>query len=175
VRFRPAFLAAILLGAFSNVLAVQNAAVPIHRVLMNVELGTGINDVKKTYPPIKPWPMTRELNGRVVRIQLQRPDSKVFPIGVDRISLRVLGEQVIMVKAVFDAAQTRKESLADLVRQLAAQYGEPRRIGMTYGWQDDHTLLKAYDEPLPLPKSKGVELRTAVEIVDLDAYPSLQP
>src|SRR5437879_13640374 len=117
--------------------------------------------------------MEREPNDPVVRIQLKKSDTKRFPVGVDRISLETLDERVIRVRAVYDIDQTRKESLTALVKRLSQQYGEPRRIGMTYTWQDEHTLLKAFDEELRLPASKGVELRTAIEVADRDVVSSL--
>jgi hypothetical protein len=172
VRFRRAFLKAFFLGVFPVLLAAQNAAIPINRVLMEIRLGSSLNRVKRIYPPAQTWHITREPNGGVARIQLRRPDCRTFPIGVDRISLETLDDRVVRVKAVFDAVQTRKEPLEGLVAQLSGQYGEPRRIEMTYSWQDGHTLLRAFDEPLPLADRNSVELRTAIEIVDMDVYRS---
>lgn len=81
---------------------------------------------------------------------------------------------MIRVKAIYDARRTRKEPLESLVTRLSEQYGAPRRMEMTYTWQDEHTLLRAFDEALPLSGGRGVELRTAIELVDMDVYRNLR-
>lgn len=173
-RFRLVFLGHALASLCYVLSWAQTPAAPIHRILMEIRLGDSLSQVKKTYPPSQPWHMSQEPNGGITRIQVQRTDCQLFPVGVDRISLETLGDRVIEVKAVFDAAHTRKQPLTTLVTELSEQYGAPSRMNMTYGWQDNHTLIKAFDEALPLKKGKGVELRTAIELIDLDVYRTLR-
>ena len=140
---------------------------------MSVRLGSSLSAIKKVYPPTKPWPSKREPNEGVDRIQLHLEDAKYFPVGVEQIIVDMRRGEVVKVKAVFDTDQTRKQPLSALVKDLSQQYGEPRRIGMTYGWQDDQSLLKAYDAPVK-KKDGSVSLRTAIELSDLAAFRSEQ-
>lgn len=146
-------------------------AITIQRLLMEIPLDSSLHEVEQIYRPTRSWSSSREPGDRVVRIQFQREWCRAFPRGVDRVRLGMLDDRVITVRAVFSAEQTRKEPLSALVNRISAQYGEPRRVAMTYGWQDANTALKVFDQELPLPDGSGVELRTAVELAELKAVP----
>lgn len=142
---------------------------------MDIRLGSSISALQKTYPPTATFPKSGELNGGVERIYIRRYDCRTFPLGVDSIRLELVNGGVVSVKAVFDIEQTNKEPLEMMVRELSQKYGEPFRNGMTYYWRDERTMLSAYDEQVPsVVKKKVVELRTAIELVDLDGYPQPQ-
>jgi hypothetical protein len=169
-RLGRASLEILFIAAYGSLALAQTPVTPIHRVLMEIYLGASLRQVQKTYPPVQSWPTTQEPNSGITRILVHRADTKLFPPGVDWISLEMLDGRVIKIKAIFDPHQTRKQPVAEVVKGLSELYGEPKRKRMTYGWQDSHTSIRIFDEMIPLPKSNGksVELRTAIELADLD-------
>ena len=173
----PRSLRVLGLGALALLAAIASAqnrysSILIDRVLMDIRLGSSLSALKKTFPPTSTFPKHGELNGGVERIYIRRYDCRTFPLGVDVIRLELVNGSVVAVKAVFDIQQTNRESLEIMVRELSQKYGEPFRDGMTYRWRDERTLLSAYDEQIPsTSKKKRVELRTAIELLDLDGYP----
>lgn len=164
------------LGALAGLAVLSSAqrysAINVDRVLMEIRLGSSLSSMQGTYPPTATFPKSGELNGGVERIYIRRYDCRTFPLGVDVIRLELSRGSIVSVKAVFDIEQTNKEPLEMMVRDLSQKYGEPFREGMTYYWRDERTMLSAYDEQVPsVTKKKRVELRTAIELIDLEGYP----
>ena len=168
-RAALAAAAAALLGAALRPPFLRaDERVSVQRSLVSIYLGDGIKDVQTLYPPTREWPTYKE--GRLVRVHIERSYAKYFPEDAETIRIGLRARKVVHVQVVFDAEQTRKKPLSELVVDLSMSYGEPRRRRMSYSWQDGATIMRAFEAELPSADGKATELRTCLEIMDPWVY-----
>lgn len=169
---RAAVLAAVACAAL---LAPPSRAefdedVPIQRYLVNLRLGDIMKEIKQIYPPVRDWPSYLEPGGSITRVHIERPYAKYFPRDADILRLGMRRKQLVHIQVVFDEKYTHDKHLEDLVVDLSLIYGNPRRTGMVYAWQDGRTVLRAFNSEVPSRDGRAIEMRTTLEIFDKGVF-----
>lgn len=129
-------------------------------------LGDTIEQVRRIYPPKRDWSSYREPGGEVVRIHVERAYAKAFPPGTETMRLGMSGGRLVHFQLIYDKDASRRMPLDKLVVELSMSYGEPRRVGLRYFWEDGDTVLVARNAEVPSPDGKGSMLRASVELMD---------
>ena len=164
-------LAAALLLAPAAALrssAEEEESVPIQRYLESLRLGDYLKEVQLVYPPVREWPSYREPGGSITKFHVERAYAKYMPYEVDVIRLGMRWGRLVHLQIVYSDKYAREKPLEKLVVDLSLIYGEPIRRGMVYSWQDGRTLLRAFNEEMPSPDGRAIEMRTSLEIMDRD-------
>jgi len=144
--------------------------VPIKRELHHVKLGCTLGRVRKTFPPTKEWIKVREPNGGLVRIDIDRESARSFSPDVEKMQLGFHWGLLAYLKVIYTKAHTKERPIDKVVTEYAVDYGEPRRDGEMYFWKDGSTVLRVSEAELPAAKGKGVELRTAIEVMNRSVF-----
>lgn len=163
MRALPALLLALV---FAGPARADDETPPVQRYLMNLQLGDVLKEVQIVYPPLREWPSFREPGGVVTRYHVERNYAKYFPGELETLSLGLHWGRVVHIQAIFDGRHTKNKPLEQMVVELSLIYGEPRRTGMTYYWDDGRTLLRAFNSEIKTPDGRAVEIRTTLEIMD---------
>jgi hypothetical protein len=146
---------------------------PIQRYLVSLRLGDTLEDVKKIYPPSKKWPTSEEPGSNMIRVDVRRENARTFPDNVSFMRLSLKNGRLARIVLIYDKHESRRRSLDRLVRELSLQYGEPRRRGPRYWWQDQGAVILAVHAEILSKSGKARELRPSLELMDLDAFHEL--
>ncbi|MCX5787048.1 MAG: hypothetical protein NTX64_00870 [Elusimicrobia bacterium] len=158
-----------LLAAFL-VLGLQARAqddepVAIQRYVESVRLGDYLKEVRLAYPPLRDWPSFRAPGDKLTHYQIERAAAKNFPQGVETMRFALRWGRVVLVQAIFTERRAKERPLEKMVVQLSLRYGEPKRRGMAYTWQDGRTVLRAFNTEISSPGG-AVEMRPSIEIYE---------
>lgn len=160
-----ALLAALLAWA-PPARAQEEERAPVIRHLEGVRLGFYLKEVREVYPPLREWPSFKEPGTKLTRYQLERAYAKNFPRQLDTLRLAFKWGQLVRVQAIYSERRSKEEPLEKLVVRYSMRYGEPKRRGMVYSWQDGKTVLRVFNEEISSAGKAAVEMRPCVEIYD---------
>lgn len=161
-------LAALLLPAFPAARAQEDDETPaLKRYLVDVQLGDGLEEVKRVYPPAADWPATEAKNG-VTRYRVERGAAKSYPAQVSTLFLGFKRDRLVEIQVVYDEKTSRRKPVEKLAGDYALVYGEPRRSGGRFWWSDGRTVLRVFHADIPIAKdgANAVAWRTAVQVFD---------
>lgn len=144
---------------------VSNAEVPILRGLHHLNLLDTAIHVRSVFPPRSKWVKRDDPDTELTTVVLTHENSKDIPPDIERLRLGFRLGLLLYIQAIYTKEHTRRRPIDKVVTEYAVDYGEPRRKGEAYFWQDWRTALRVSEAELPSPKGKGVELRTSVELM----------
>ena len=159
-------LAALLLVA-PGACAQDDEPVAIQRYVESVRLGDYLKEVKLAYPPLRNWPSFQSPGDKLTHYQVERAAAKNFPKDVETLRFAIRWGRVVLVQAIYTEKHAKLQPLEKMVVRLSMRYGEPKRRGMAYTWQDAHTFLRAFNAEISSPGG-AVEMRPSIEIYDAE-------
>lgn len=164
---RALLLALLMLPAFPSARAEEDEVTqPIQRYLVSLQLGDGLEEVRRVYPPAQEWPSSVDPRGRITRYRVERGWAKRFPPKVAILYLGFRKSRLVEIQVVYDAKFSGEKTYSQLAGDLALLYGEPTRSGDRFWWSDSSTVMRVFPAELPVLKDgeKAVEWRTAIQI-----------
>jgi hypothetical protein len=146
----------------------DDEAVSIQRYLVDVQLGDGLESVRRVYPPAQEWPSTVDERTGVTRYRVSRGTAKEFPARVETIFFGFKKGRLAEIEVIYDAKKSNAETVEKLAGEYALVYGEPKRSGDRFWWTDGRTVMRVFPAEVPITKDgdKAVSWRTAVQIFD---------
>lgn len=173
---RSLLLALLMLPAFPAARAEEDEQIqPIQRYLVSLQLGDGLEEVRRIYPPASEWPSSVDPRGRITRYRVEKGWAKRFPQKVQMLYLGFRKSRLVEIQVVYDAAFSREKTHEKLAGEFALLYGEASRSGDRFWWSDSSTVLRVFPAELPVLKDgeKSVEWRTAVQIYQKGVFESV--
>lgn len=162
-----AAVALALAAAFVPPLAAEDEErQPIQRYLESLRLGDYMKEIQLVYPPLREWPSFREPQGKMTKYHIERAYAKHFPWDIDALRLGMRWGRLVHIQVVYNERFAREKPIEKLVLDLSMIYGEPRRKGMVYSWNDGATVLRVFNEENPSADGRSVELKPSIEIYD---------
>jgi len=164
---RALLLAFLMLPAFPAARAQEDEVTqPLQRYLVSLQLGDGLEEVRRIYPPAQEWPSYVDPRGRITRYRVERGWAKRFPQKVQILYLGFRKSRLVEIQVVYDAKFSREKTYAQMAADLALLYGEGSRSGDRFWWSDSSTVLRVFPAELPVLKDgeKSVEWRTSIQI-----------
>jgi hypothetical protein len=166
---RAWLLALLILPLFPRAARAQDDDdTPLQRYLVHVQLGDGIERVRRVYPPASEWPATVEPRTGVTRYKVERGNAKAFPSKVETLYLGFKKGSLVEIEVVYDEKQSRALTVGKVAGEYALVYGEARRSGDLFFWSDGSTVLRVFPAEIPITKDgeHAVSWRTAVQVFD---------
>jgi hypothetical protein len=167
---RALLLALLILPAFPSARAQEEdeEAPKLQRYLVDVQLGDGIEEVRRVYPPATDWPATEQANAGVTRYKLERGTTKVFPPRVQTLYLGFKRDRLVEIEVVYDEKKSHAQTVEKVAGQYSLVYGEPKRSDDRFWWSDGRTVLRVFPAEIPILKDgeHAVEWRTAVQVFE---------
>jgi hypothetical protein len=166
---RSLLLALLILPASAAARAEENEDAPvIQRYLVDVQLGDGIETVRRVYPPAQEWPATEQAHAGVTRYKLERATTKAFPPRVETLFLGFKKGRLVEIEVVYNEKRSGSQPVEKLAGEYALSYGEPKRSGDRFWWSDGKTVLRVFPAEVPIVKDgdHAVSWRTAVQLFD---------
>ena len=141
---------------------------PLQRYLVHVQLGDGLERVRRVYPPAQEWPATVEPRTGVTRYKVERGNAKAFPPKVETLYLGFKKGSLVEIEVVYDEKQSRALTVEKVAGEYALVYGEAKRTDDRFYWSDGKTVLRVFPAEIPIEKDgeHAVEWRTAVQIFE---------
>jgi len=171
---RRLLLAALLLPAFPAARAQDEEAPALQRYLISLQLGDGIEDVRRIYPPAQEWPTLLDPRG-VTRYKVERDWTKFFPKKVQTFHVGFKKGRLVEIQVVYDEKFSKSKTYEQLAAEFALIYGEPHRSGDRFWWSDSNTVLRVFPAELSVLRDgeKVVEWRTSVQVYEKSVFKSL--
>lgn len=167
---RAWLLAVLILPAFLPAARAQEDEeyTPLQRYLVHVQLGDGLERVRRVYPPAQEWPATVELRTGVTRYRVERGNAKAFPAHVETLFLGFKKGSLVEIEVVYDEKQSRSQTVEKVAGEYALVYGEAKRTDDRFYWSDGKTVLRVFPAEIPILKDgeHAFSWRTAVQIFD---------
>jgi hypothetical protein len=170
---RALLLALLILPAFPSARAEDDEEPPkLQRYLVDVQLGDGIEEVRRVYPPATDWPSVDQANAGVTRYKLERGTAKVFPARVETLYLGFKRDKLVEIEVVYDEKKSRAETVEKVAGEYSLVYGEPKRSDERFWWTDGRTVLRVFPAEIPIVNdgAHAVAWRTAVQVFDHSLY-----
>lgn len=141
---------------------------PLQRYLVHVQLGDGLERVRRVYPPAEEWPATVEARTGVTRYKVSRGTAKAFPSKIETLYLGFKRGVLVEIEIVYDEKESRTLTVGKTAGDYALVYGEARRSGDLFFWSDGKTVLRVFPAEVPIEKDgeHAVAWRTAVQVFD---------
>ena len=141
---------------------------PLQRYLVHVQLGDGLERVRRVYPPAEEWPATVEPRTGVTRYKVQRGTAKAFPPKIETLYLGFKKGVLVEIEIVYDEKESRVLTVGKTAGDYALVYGEARRSGDLFFWSDGKTVLRVFPAEVPIASDgeHAVAWRTAVQVFD---------
>ena len=126
---RALLLALLILPAVRAARAQEEDEEPpkLQRYLLDVQLGDGIEEVRRVYPPATEWPSTDQADAGVTRYKLERGTTKVFPARVETLYLGFKRDKLVEIEVVYDEKKSRAQTVEKVAGEYSLVYGEPKR------------------------------------------------
>jgi len=169
-------MAVLLLSSFPAARAQEDETTqPIQRYLANLQLGDGLEEVRRIYPPAQEWPSYVAPQGRITRYRVERGWAKRFPHKVQIMYLGFRKGRLVEIEVIYDAKFSREKTYEQLAGEQALLYGEASRSGDRFWWSDSDTVMRVFPAELPVLKegAKAVEWRTAIQIYQKGIFESV--
>jgi hypothetical protein len=167
---RAWLLALLILPALAPLARAQedDEDTPIQRYLVHVQLGDGLERVRRVYPPAQEWPATVEPRTGVTRYKVERGNAKEFPSKVQTLFLGFKKGSLVEIEIVYDEKESRRLTVGKVAGDYALVYGESRRSGDLFFWSDGKTVLRVFPAEVPIAQDgeHAVAWRTAVQVFD---------
>src|SRR6185312_27840 len=109
---------------------------PLQRYLVHVQLGDGLERVRRVYPPAQEWPATVEPRTGVTRYKVERGNAKAFPAHVETLYLGFKKGDLVEIEVVYDEKQSRAQTVEKVAGEYALVYGEAKRTDDRFYWSD---------------------------------------
>ena len=140
----------------------------LQRYLVDVQLGDGLERVRRVYPPAQEWPATVEPRTGVTRYRVERGAAKAFPEHVETLYLGFKKGSLVEIEVVYDEAHSRAQTVEKVAGEYALVYGEAKRNNDLFFWSDGKTVLRVFPAEIPIKKDgeHAVSWRTAVQVFD---------
>lgn len=169
-----AFLLAALILPFAAAAAradEDDETPALQRYLVSLQLGDGLEDARRVYPPASDWPPSEERRG-VTRYRVDRGAAKSYPAGVETMYLGFKRGRLVEIEVVYDEKTSRKKPVEKLAGEYALVYGESRRTGDRFWWTDGRTVLRVFPAEIPIAKDgeHAVAWRTAVQVFEAGLF-----
>jgi hypothetical protein len=167
---RAWLLALLILPALAPAARAQenDEDTPLQRYLVHLQLGDGLERVRRVYPPAQEWPATIEPRTGVTRYKVERGNAKAFPPKVETLYLGFKKGSLVEIEVVYDEKQSRTLTVEKVAGEYALVYGEARRTDDRFFWSDGGTVLRVFPAEIPVTKDgeHAVSWRTAVQVFD---------
>jgi hypothetical protein len=167
---RAWLLALLILPALAPVARAQenDEDTPLQRYLVHVQLGDGLERVRRVYPPAQEWPATIEPRTGVTRYKVERGGAKAFPPKVQTLYLGFKKGSLVEIEVVYDEKESRTLTVEKVAGEYALIYGEARRSDDRFFWSDGKTVLRVFPAEIPITKDgeHAVSWLTAVQVFD---------
>ena len=167
---RALLLALLILPALAPLSRAQedDEDTPLQRYLVHVQLGDGLERVRRVYPPASEWPATIEPRTGVTRYKVDRGTAKAFPPKIETLYLGFRKGALVEIEIVYDEKESRVLTVGKTAGDYALVYGEARRSGDLFFWSDGKTVLRVFPAEIPVEKDgeHAVAWRTAVQVFD---------
>lgn len=144
----------------------------LQRYLVHVELGDGLERVRRVYPPAQEWPATVEARTGVTRYKVERGSAKTFPSKIETLYLGFKKGVLVEIEIVYDEKESRALTVGKVAGEYALVYGEARRRNDLFFWSDGKTVLRVFPAEIPIAKdgANAVAWRTAVQVFDQSLF-----
>ena len=168
---RALLLALLILPALAPAARAQeddDEDTPLQRYLVHVQLGDGLERVRRVYPPAQEWPATIEPRTGVTRYKVERGNAKEFPPKVETLYLGFKkgrpGRDRGGLRREAVPRPHRRESGGG-VRARLRRGAANRRPLLLVGRR---TVLRVFPAEIPITKDgeHAVSWRTAVQVFD---------
>src|SRR5947208_2240531 len=93
----------------------------------------------------------------IIRIEVERAQAKSFPAAVSMMRLWLKWKRLVRVQMIYEKEYSRRKPLSKIVTDYEVIYGEPRRTGLKYFWQDSSTVMRASNAELPSEEARKME------------------
>jgi len=166
---RALLLALLILPALApGARAQDDEDTPLQRYLVHVQLGDGLERVRRVYPPASEWPATIEPRTGVTRYKVDRGSAKSFPSKIETLYLGFKKGALVEIEIVYDEKESRVLTVGKTAGDYALVYGEARRSGDLFFWSDGKTVLRVFPAEVPIAKDgeNAGAWRTAVQGFD---------
>lgn len=140
----------------------------IQRYLAHLYLGDAMDDIQRIYPPAQEWVSSITPRGRVSRYRVDRYMAKAFPTKAETLYLGMKRDRLVEIQVVYSEKFSRSKSADELAGDMALTYGTPQRNDSKYWWTDGKTVLRVFNQEIPVLKDgvQAVELRTSIQILE---------
>lgn len=162
-------LALPLLALASPPSFAQDEETPaIQRYLADLYLGDSMDDIQRIYPPAQEWVSVITPRGRVTRYRVDRYMAKKFPKQAETAYLGMKRDRLVEIQLVYSERFSRTKSADQLAADMALVYGTPQRNESKYWWSDGKTVLRVFNQEIPVLKEgvEAKELRTSIQILE---------
>lgn len=147
----------------------------LQRYLADLQLGDSLEDVQRIYPPSQDWPSHIDPRGRVKRYRVERDWAKYFPAWTQAMMLGFKHGRLVDIQIIYNKKRSGEKTYEELAGDLSLTYGEARRTGDKFWWQDFRTVLRVFPVEVPtfVDGVNGTEWRTSMQVMDKGVYKSL--
>ena len=140
----------------------------LQRYLVDVQLGDGIERVRRVYPPAQEWPASIDPKTGVTRYRVERGNAKAYPEHVETLYLGFRKSRLVELEVVYNEKWSAAHTVEEVAGDYALVYGEAKRADDRFYWSDGKTVLRVFPAEIPLAKdgAHAVAWRTAVQVFD---------
>lgn len=157
--------------------AQEDEEIPkLQRYLVAVQLGDGLERVRRVYPPAREWPATSEPRTGVTRYRVERGGAKAFPPRVETLYLGFKKGRLVEIEVVYDENQSRVQTVEKAASAYALVYGAAKKSDDRFWWADGKTVLRVFPAEIPVAKdgANAVAWRTAVQVFEQGLFGRLE-